>query len=198
MRLLYSGTSPYSAKVRMAARLCGIPLDETVVDTTPEPDELTSVNPLGKIPALLLDNGQALYDSPVICEYLDRLAGNRIVPQGSLEWLAAKRLEALADGVVDAAILIVYESRFRPEEMRHQPWVDRQWRRTERGLAAVEREVGDLPAEPTVGHLAVAAMAGWLDIRFAGRWDADRRGLRAWVDGFYAAFPALADVKPKL
>ncbi|KAB0680686.1 glutathione S-transferase family protein [Aureimonas leprariae] len=198
MRLLYSGTSPYSAKVRMAARLCGIALDETVVDTTVEPDELTSVNPLGKIPALVLDDGQALYDSPVICEYLDRQSGNRIVPQTNAEWLAAKRLEALADGVVDAAILIVYENRFRPEEIRHQPSMDKQWRRAERGLAAIEREIGEVPAEPTVGHLAVAAMAGWLDIRFADRWDANHAALRDWAQGFYAAFPALADVKPKV
>lgn len=181
----------------MAASVCGIALDETIVEAASEPDELTAVNPLGKIPALVLDDGQALYDSPVICEYFDRLSGNRIVPQTGPEWLAAKRLEALADGVVDAAILVLYEDRFRPDAKRHQPWVDRQWRRAQRGLAAVEQAVGDVPAAPTVGHLAVAAMLGWLDLRFAGRWDADHAGLRSWKDSFFSAFPQLDAVTPK-
>ena len=181
----------------MAASVCGIALDETVVDTASEPDEVTAVNPLGKIPALVLDDGRALYDSPVICEYFDRLSGNRILPQTSAEWLAAKRLEALADGVLDAAILVLYEDSYRPDEKRHQPWVDRQWRRARRGLIAIEAEVGDVPALPTVGHLAVAAMLGWLDLRFAGRWDADRAGLRSWKDSFFSAFPQLDAVAPQ-
>lgn len=198
MYLLYSPASPFAAKVRFTARLCGVAMEERTPDTLAEPDELLSVNPLGKVPALVLDDGTPLYDSNVICEYLDRLSGNRVVPQTTAEWIAAKRLEATADGIAEAAILIVYEARFRPEEIHHRPWLDRQWRKVARGLAVIEGELGEVPDEPTIGHLAVAAVLAYLDIRFAGRWDADRAGLRAWIDGFYAAFPALADVKPKL
>lgn len=182
----------------MAARQCGIELEEVVVDTQSEPDELTSANPLGKIPTLTLDDGTALYDSRVICEYFDRISGNRIVPQTDAEWTAAKRLEATADGVLDAAILTVYEVRYRPEEKRHGPWVDRQWRKTVRGLGVLERSLGDVPHEPTIGHISVAALTGWLSLRFAGKWEVEHPSLAKWHEGFFGIFPALAEIRPHL
>ncbi len=182
----------------MAARLCGIALEAVAVDTQSEPDDLLRLNPLGKIPTLVLDDGSALYDSRTICDYLDRQSGNRIVPQDSAAWIEAKRIEATADGVVDAAMLVVYESRFRPDEKRHEPWVDRQWRKAERGLAVLERDLGPVPAEPTVGDVAVAAMAGWLSIRFPDRWDTNCPKLRAWTNGFFDAFADLDALRPSI
>ncbi|GGD85807.1 glutathione S-transferase [Aureimonas endophytica] len=198
MRLLSMPASPYSAKARMAAVLCDIGVEKVAVDTGAEPEELTSANPLGKIPVLILDDGTALYDSRVICEYLDRTFGNPIVPQGDAEWREAKRLEATADGVLDAAILVLYEGRFRPEEKHHAPWTDRQWRKALRGLAILEAEIGEVPARPTIGHLSVAALTSWLDLRFAGKWEAAHPRLRQWNADFFAAFPALDAVKPRL
>ncbi|WAJ30462.1 glutathione S-transferase family protein [Antarcticirhabdus aurantiaca] len=195
MRLLYSPASPFAAKVRMAAHHVGIPLDTTIVDTTADPAELLAVNPLGKIPTLILDSGESIYDSRVIVEYFDRLSGNLLIPQTDAEWLKARRIEATADGVTDGAILTVYENRFRPEDKRHQPWVDRQWAKATRGLAVLEREVPTLAPEPNIAHFAVAGLLGWMSLRFAGRWESDHPALTTWIGAFAQTFPAYADLK---
>lgn len=197
MRLLHSPSSPYSVKVRLAAALCDLPLETQVVDTTANPDDLLAANPLGKIPTLVLDDGSAIYDSRVICEYFDRRSGNALIPQTDAEWLQAKRVEALADGVVDGAILVVYEARFRPEEKRFEGWTDRQWAKASRGLDRLEAEIDELPEAVNIGHLAVAAMLSWAELRFQGKWDEGRPKLRAFFDGFADRFPPFAETRSK-
>lgn len=197
MRLFYSAPSPFAAKARMAAALCGIALETVATDTTQEPADLLAANPLGKIPALVLATGETVYDSRVICDYLDRLSGHRLVPQDMDGWLAAKKLEAVADGVTDALILTVYEVRYRPEDKRHQPWVDKQTRKAERGLALLASMVPTLAPTPGIGHLALAGLIGWMDVRFPGRIAADHPALAAWLETFKTENPALAEALPK-
>lgn len=197
MRLFYSSASPFASKVRMAAHHCDLALDCVSTDTSAEPDDLLSANPLGKIPALVLDDGGVLYDSAVICDYFDKMTGGQLVPQGIDDWRAVKLVEATADGVGDALILTVYEERYRPEDKRHQPWVEKQTRKADRGLEVLETMVANLPDRLTTAHFALASLFGWMDIRFAGKLAAERPALAEWYAGFPNAFPAFENLRPK-
>lgn len=197
MRLFYSKPSPYSSKVRMSALLCDLDLQEIATDTSAEGKELLEANPLGKIPALLLDDGTAIYDSRVICEYFDRLTGNLLIPQSSEAWLQAKRVEALADGLTEAAMATLYEKRNRPEEKWHQPWIDKQWRRAHRALDILEKEVPLLPDQPNIAHFAVASDLGWLQLRYPGSFEERNPGLQAWLTAFYGTHPKYEPLRPQ-
>lgn len=197
MRLLYSKPSPYSSKVRMSAHLCGFELDCVSTDTAAEGAELVEANPIGKIPALIVDDGSPVYDSRVICEYLDRLSGNLLIPQTPEGWLQAKRVEALADGMTEAAMATLYERRYRPEEKWHQPWVDKQWRRAHRSLDTLEQEVAALPEKPSIAHFAVASDLGWLQLRYPGSFEDRNPGLAAWLDRFFADHPEYEAMRPQ-
>ncbi len=198
MRLYYSAPSPFAAKVRMAASHCGIAVETVPVDTTAEPDQLLKANPLGKIPVLVMDDGATVYDSRVICALFDRMSGNQMVPQAIEPWRIAATVEATADGIVDALILSVYEVRYRPEDKRHQPWVDKQLRKADRGLASLEQQILELPEDLTIGHFAVAALLGWATMRFPGKIEGERPQLAAWLQRFEQQFPAYADLKPSM
>src|SRR6202022_1026558 len=141
MILRSSPASPFGRKVRMAAIILGLDGRITVkpADTADPGDSVRQQNPLGKIPALVLDDGTVLFDSRVILEYLDHLAGGgRIIPSEPAARFAALRLQALCDGILDAAILRVYEARWRPAE-RHEPkWLAHQTGRMDRSLAFLE------------------------------------------------------------
>lgn len=189
--LLFSPASPYSAKVRMAATLANIPFEARVVDTNAEPAELLDSNPLGKIPVLLTDAGP-VFDSRAIVQYFNRLSGGALLPRNPLKRTEAERLEALCDGICDALLAHVYERRSRPEEKIHQPWLDRQWRKVERGLDHLVADTPKLPKKVTAGHLAMRAMLGYLDLRFAGQWERGRSKLKRWAAKFDAKHPELA------
>ena len=197
MKLLYSRPSPYSSKVRMSAHLCGFELDCVPTDTAAEGADLVDVNPVGKIPALILDDGSALYDSRVICEYLDRASGNLLIPQALDAWTRTKRVEALADGMTEAVMATLYEVRYRPEEKRHQPWIDKQWRRAHRALDALEHEVASLPAAPNLAHFAVASDLGWVQLRFPGSFETRNPGLAKWLERFASEHPDYAEMIPQ-
>lgn len=199
MILRSSPSSPFVRKVRIAIGLLGfadkIELRET--DTNDPADSIRRQNPLGKIPALLLDDGTIYYDSRVILEYLDQLAGGgRIIPREGPARFDALRLQALCDGVLDAGVLVVYESRYRPAEMRVESWVERQQGKIARALAALEAAPPALDAVPHVGQIALACMLGYLDLRFAGEWRKSHPKLVAWHDRFAAQVPAFAATKP--
>ncbi|MBH0238480.1 glutathione S-transferase family protein [Methylobrevis albus] len=194
--LLSSPPSPFGRKVKIAASLLGLSDRITVVAVeTVVPDaELLARNPLGKIPALVPAGGAALYDSRVILEYLDHLAGGgRIIPTETGPRFAALTLQALCDGLMDAALLQVYETRLRPEGERSPGWSARQAEKVRRALATLEAApptaVGD-PAAITVGEIALSAALGYLDLRFAGAWRAEHPALAAWLESFAAAVPA--------
>ncbi len=198
MILRSSPSSPFGRKVKLCAMMLGL-MDqiEIVYGNTQDPkDSLNQQNPLGKIPILVLDDGTALYDSVVICEYLDSLAGSgKLIPKGDARWLAL-RLQAEGDGILDAGILQVYEKRFRTPETYHQPWVDRQRQKIERALADLEANPPKIDAEPHVGHVTLACALGYLDFRFEGAWRKDHPNLVAWFEDFAAKVPALAETAP--
>ncbi|MBO0905485.1 glutathione S-transferase family protein [Jiella sonneratiae] len=197
MRIFYSPASPFAAKVRMAASHCGLELESVDTDTKAEPADLLASNPLGKIPAVVLDDGTALYDSRTICDYFDKLTGGQLVPQTLEDWTKVKLAEATADGIGDALILVLYEERYRPADRRHQPWVDKQMRKADRGLEVLEGQIEDLPEGPTTAHFAVAGLLGWMSFRFAGKLEAERPALAAWLQSFAETFPAYAELGPR-
>jgi glutathione S-transferase len=199
MKLYFNPASPFVRKVRVTAHELGLSdrIELSSVTLTPvSPHEgVRSDNPLGKIPALVTDDGAVLYDSPVICEYLDALAGgNRIFPSpGAARWTALRR-QALADGIMDAAVLIRYEQALRPQELRWQGWAEGQWLKIRSALDALEHE--DLPAALDIGTIAIACALGYLDLRFAGEgWRTSRPRLAAWIAAC-SQLPSLAATIP--
>lgn len=192
MKLYYSPPSPFSRKVRIVASVLGLDkrIELVVADTNNPDDALRAKNPLGKIPTLELDSGACVYDSAVIVACLDQLAGGgKVVPRDGEARIAALTLEALADGVMDACILQIYEIRMRAENERSASWVAHQRAKVVRALAFLEAAP---PAEDfaQIGQIALACALGYLDLRFDGAWRADHPRLVAWLDKFAAATPA--------
>jgi glutathione S-transferase len=192
MKLYYSPPSPFSRKVRNVASVLGLDkrIELVVADTNNPDDALRAKNPLGKIPTLELDSGACVYDSAVIVACLDQLAGGgKVIPRDGEARIAALTLEALADGVMDACILQIYEIRMRAENERSASWVAHQRAKVVRALAFLEAAP---PAEDfaQIGQIALACALGYLDLRFDGAWRADHPRLVAWLDKFAAATPA--------
>jgi glutathione S-transferase len=199
LKLRSSPASPFVRKVRIAASLLGLEREITTedADTTDSRDSVRQQNPLGKIPALLLEDGTVLFDSRVILEYLDhRAGGGRIIPKEAAARFAALRLQALADGMMDASILVIYEARWRQPE-RHEPkWVEHQAGKVARALAALEAAPPALTATPDVGQIALACALGYRDFRFSGTWRPEHPRLVKWLDDFTARIPAFAATRP--
>lgn len=190
-KLLYASTSPYSSKVRMAAVYAGIAIDLVAVKTEEKPAELISANPLGKIPVLVLEDGRSIYDSRAITQHLNRLSKNALFPRNPDKRLEAEVLEALADGICDCALSMVYERRTRPEEMVYQPWLDRQWGKITTALDLINANPPKLPKKITAGHMALRATLGYLALRFGGQWEKGRSRLVRWAARFDEKFPEL-------
>lgn len=188
-----SAASPFGRKVKIAVAMLGLSdrIEIVNADTMDPNDSIRQQNPLGKIPALILENGEVLYDSRVILEYLDHLAGGgRIVPSSGWERFAALRQQALADGIMDAALLYVYEGRWRAEDRREPKWLELQTGKIERGLAEAEARLSTPDAVLHVGHITLACALGYLDLRFGGRWRDNHPRLVAWLSDFEARVPA--------
>jgi glutathione S-transferase len=202
MILRFSPSSPFVRKVRIAAALLGLDSEITLerADTTDPNDSLRKTNPLGKIPVLIVEDGNAIYDSRVILDYLDeRAGGGKIVPRQGPKRLAALRLQALCDGILDASILTVYEGRFRKPELHEPKWLELQAGKVARALAVLEAAPPPLdaaPALPDVGRITLACALGYRDFRFAGSWRSEHPRLVAWLDNFAARVPAFAATKP--
>ena len=199
MKLYFNPASPYVRKVRVTAYELGLSerIELISIALTPvNPHQaLRSSNPIGKIPTLITDDGASYYDSPVICEYLDSLAGgHRIFPAtGAARWTALRR-QALADGVMDAAVLTRYEEAARPKELRWQDWIDGQLLKVRTILDALERE--DLDEAVDIGTISIACALGYLDLRFANEgWRLTRPRLAAWAAAL-SKRPSLAATAP--
>ncbi len=198
MILRSSPASPFGRKVRIAADVLGLSskIDVRETDLNAADDSIRTQNPLGKIPALVLEGGDTLFDSRVIVDYLDHLAGGgRIIPGEPAARYAALRMQALCDGILDASLMIVYESRYRPAEHRVQAWVDRQAGKVARGLAALEASPPKLTSVPDIGQIALACVLGYGDLRFEGKWRKDHPRLLGFHDAFAAKVPAFAQTK---
>jgi glutathione S-transferase len=198
MTLRTSFGSPFGRKARIAVSVLGfdgkIKVEEA--STQDDKDPLPQQNPLGKIPVLILDDGSTLFDSPVVLEYLDAIAGGgKILPKDTKPRFDALRLEA--DGILDAGILIVYEGRYRPPEMAVKGWLDRQSGKIARALTALEGAPPSLGSPPNVGEITLACALGYLDFRFKGEWRKSHPRLVAWLDTFSARVPAFAATVPE-
>lgn len=201
MRLYHSPASPYVRKVMVLLLESGRADAVTLVHaagTAVDPGTMpVDHNPLGKIPALERAQGPALYDSRVICRYLDDHFGMGLYPDPPRLWDTLV-LEATADGMLDAAILMVYEGRIRPEELRYAPWVEGQWNKVARALDTLEaRWIDHLSGPLDIGHIAVGCALGYLDFRHGARnWREGRPRLAAWEAGF-GARPSMTATVPR-
>ena len=195
-KILISPSSPYSAKVRMAARYAGFAFESVAIDTTAEPAQLISSNPLGKIPVLITDDGEAVFDSRAITQYVNRETRNALFPRNAAKRLEAERLEALADGICDCLLAHVYERRSRPEEKVHQEWLDKQWAKAIRALDTLNANPPKLPKKITAGQIALRACLGYVALRFPGKWERGRAKLVRWAKRFDEKFPELVEFVP--
>ena len=191
MILRNSPASPYARKIRIAAEMLGLS-DRIRIESasTADPnDSLRLQNPLGKIPTLILEDGSALYDSRVIADYLDHLSGGgRLVPAEPARRFVALRLQALGDGMNDAALLLRHETASRPAALRDPEASALQQGKIDRALATLEVEP---PAgHVDIGHIAVACALGYLDLRFEGAWRTNHPRLAAWLADFASKVPA--------
>lgn len=198
MKLRYSPTSPYVRKVSVVAIETGLDsrLERVPTDIRAPSAEFHRDNPLGKVPTLITEGGEALYDSPVICEYLDALHDGipLFPPPGGPRWTALRR-QALADGIADAGVLVRMEM-LRPDAERSPSWIARQTRTVRRGLDALEEEAAGFGSGCTIGHIAIGCALGFLDFRLPDLdWRQGRIELAAWADRFFAR-PSMAATVP--
>ena len=200
MQLYANSASPFCRKVEVLL----LEIDQfsavelvTAIGHPTEPGTMpVTVNPIGKIPTLVRDDGPALYDSRVISRYLDNKFASNLYPETRL-W-EVLTLEATGDGICDAAVLMVYEGRSRPEDKRHQPFAEAQWAKIARSLDALENRWMSLLNGPlNAGQIAVGCALGYLDFRHADRdWRSGRETLTEWYERF-AERPSMQATPPK-
>lgn len=170
MKLFFSPTSPYVRKVMVTAIEKGLDSQIEKMTTAASPltrgADLVAKNPLGKVPCLITDDGRSLFDSPVICSYLDSLKGPSLRPAGGAQF-DDMTLEALADGLLDAGILLRYEGALRPEAKRWDDWVNGQMAKLMGAIDAMETTYAKQLTGPlTLGQIACACALGWFDFRY--------------------------------
>lgn len=202
MKLHYHATSPYVRKVMAVAIETGLedrlePVAATMTPVKPDAD-LARDNPLGKVPCLVTDDGAALYDSRVICEYLDSLHDGPKVfpPSGAARWAVLRR-QAEGDGIMDAAVLTRYETFLRPEERRWPEWIEGQKQKFRRALDALEDEVDAFGEAIDIGTITIGCALGYLDFRYGNEdWRSTRPRLAAWFERM-SERPSLARTAPQ-
>jgi len=199
MRLSHAANSPFVRKIMVVLHETGQLGQVTLVPAMGTPLDPGSIpldgNPLGKVPFLMLDDGTPLYDSRVICRYLDARGGGGLYPAEPALWAVLVR-EALGDGIADAAVAVAYEMRLRPEPLRYPDWMEGQWAKVERTLDTLEREADSLTAPLDMGQIAVGAALGYIDLRHGARdWRRTRPRLDAWNAGL-AERPSMQATKP--
>lgn len=200
MKLVASLTSPYARKIRVVLAEKGLPFELEVDIPWLADTRVPGYNPLGKVPALVADDGEVWFDSPVIAEYLDTLAGPALLPADRLAALPVRQAEALADGITDAAVAAFLEG-MRPAERQDPASIERQLGKIHRGLAALEQRLAQrkgLGGEAlTIADIAAGCTLGYLDFRFAHLgWRAAHPQLAAWADGLLARPSFTASAPP--
>ena len=202
MKLYVSPASPFGRKASIVIAEHGldsrVKQEPATVSPVSRNDEVARDNPLVKIPTLVLDDGSTLFDSPVICEYLDSLSeAPRLFPvEAPARWTALKR-QALADGLMDAAILLRYEQALRPEPLRWVDWMAGQQAKITAALDAMESDAPSFGDGFDIGHIATACAIGYLDLRFGHlNWRDGRPRLTAWF-AEVSKRPSLISTFPK-
>jgi len=196
MKLMFSPFSPYVRKCLVTAHELGLDSRIALLNAAANPvnrdQTIIPHNPLGKVPTFFTDDGEALYDSRVICEYLNDLAKGSVFPQsGPARWRALT-LQSLGDGILDAAILARYEGFLRPEPLRWADWSRGQLDKIHTSLAHLNAHPGALSGEATIGNIAMGCALWYLDLRFA---DLGWRDSYPQVATWYAAFSQRASMK---
>jgi glutathione S-transferase len=184
MKLLFGHPSPYSRKVRVALAEKGLNnVEQVAVSPFDLPAELIATNPLSKVPALILDDGSALYDSQVICEYLDSLGtAHQLIPApGTVRWTVLRR-HALCDGILDATFAIACEINRRPPNERSQTWIERWRAAVDRSLYVLDSEIMQFGKGANLAHIAAGCALSYLDLRAADLidWRGKFRRLKDW------------------
>ncbi len=190
MKLVASLTSPYARKIRVALAEKSLPFELEVDIPWLADTRVPSYNPLGKVPALVADDGELWFDSPVIAEYLDTLAGPLLLPADRAAALPVRQAEALAVGITDAAVAAFLEG-MRPAERQDPAAIERQLGKISRGLTALEARVaqrkGCAGEALSIADIAIGCTLGYLDLRFAHLgWRASHPQLAAWAAGLLA------------
>jgi len=191
-------SSPFSRKVKIATYMLGLDkkIEFGAVNIEPA-DPIQNRNPISKIPVLVLENGKSIHDSRVIMEYVDTLAGGgKIIPKETDARFDALTEASLADGIMDASILIIYEVRYRPGETPHAGWLDMQRGKIVRALDHFTDHPPSL-SPVTVGAIGLACALGYLDFRKQHDWRASHPKLIAWLDAFRAAVPSYDKTRPE-
>ncbi len=201
MKLIFAPASPFARKVRVLIIELGLQDSVTLVDAgavspVSNNGDLNSVNPLGMLPALKLDNGDSLSDSPLICEYLNDLADGPFFPSDANRRFRTLGLQALADGMLDLSVALRYETTFRPKQLRWQTWIDFQNEKVQRGLDKLESLCNQFEPTALIGEITVACVLGYLDFRFADLdWRTGRPALTDWFEQIML-LESLANTRP--
>lgn len=193
MKLYFAPPSPFARKIRIIIAEKGLTSRFALEPRNPfdMPADVVAANPLSKVPTLVLDSGEVLYDSTVIAEYVDSLGGPKMIPEvGPARW-STLRWQSLADGILEAGQSIQLERR-RPESERSPGWMQRQASTVGRGLDAAERDLDSLGSELTIGHVALGCALGWLEFRLP---DLPWRPARPKLTGWEATFSARASMQ---
>jgi len=201
MKLYYSPASPYARKVRITALETKLDKKIEMVNVALTPvapnADVDKHNPIGKIPVLSV-KGMDLFDSPVICEYLDsQHKGRRLLPRKGRDRWVALRLQAMGDGLLDAALLARYEGFLRPEDKRWGDWIKGQMKKIDGVLGQLEAEAKSLKGKPTLGTISVVCALGYLDFRFPNHdWRAKHPKLAKWFTSASKTASVKATVPP--
>jgi glutathione S-transferase len=200
MKLVASKTSPYARKARILLAEKKLAFEFVAENVWDPGTRIGEFNPLGKVPALVTDEGEALFDSPVIAEYLDTLGGARFIPSGGIERARVRRQEALGDGIADAGIAVFLE-RKRDAARQDPAWIERQLGKMRAGMAAIARELGEKPflggESPSLGDIACGCALFWAEFRLPELgWRAQHPKLDAWAKRLEAR-PSFASTRPQ-
>ena len=199
MKLVYSPPSPFVRKVTTLIHHVGlndrIELINVKTTALSVAEEARAANPLGKIPVMILEDGKSMFDSRVITRYLDELAGSNLYPKHNIYDILT--LEALADGIMESAVSITYESKLRPKNEQSASWMDAQWSKVHHAVKALnDRKFQAMDGELNMGQIAVACSLGYLDFRHDGRqWRHGNSNLASWNEGMMK-LPALIKTIP--
>ena len=199
MQLRTSGTTPYGRKVMLVVH--ELKLTDKIEIMAPVRDKwiqgISPENPLGKVPTLITADGLVLYDSIVICEYLNDLAKGKLFPASGTAKYKALRLHALADGILEAAIAQRIETHMRPAHLQWTDFLSRQRNSVDNSLKVTEQLVKEFNKEPTIGELSIAAALGYLDFRFPqDNWHKSYSQLDIWYQEI-SKRPSMKATMPK-
>ena len=196
MKLLLRGPSPFGRKATFAIQHLNLS-DQIGVGSPDSEEQIREHNPLAKVPALVRDDGEALFDSRVILEYLDTLAGgNKIIPTEIEARFLALRQAAMADGILEAALLITYEVRYRPEQTPYEPWLGFQRGKISRALDAMAQSPPSLKPL-TIGSIGLACALEYIDFRKQYNWRPEFLTLVKWLNEFNGIYPDFSESRPK-